>query len=364
MTPPDPVEEIRRSSSTATTAFVAPTMLTFENGARVVLNPTAIADNDIYFSATSPGGLSLVDDADVPDALNAVAVVTSSGIGELDAVQLDTVLSGAAIELYPSIGQTSEDFVGTSTTDDLELLLQLVNLYMSAPRVRSGRTRLDGQVVAVLRRRSEQRSRPGRVHRVLRRSVRRRATLPGDPDGRRARRSRSRRPSSGCGAIGSRTPATGCSRCRETSTSNRRPTSPAILRHTRRAPIATETFKDFQPDPTSRGRHQGRACRHRRQGFADDRLEHADPQTETPSPCYADVLTSVLNIRLTDHIREELGASYSPSAFVGINTEPDQLVETYLNVTGDPATIPEISTFVIDDVTSLRTIRSDTQRVR
>jgi hypothetical protein len=30
------------------------------------------------------------------------------------------------------------------------------------------------------------------------------------------------------------------------------------------------------------------------------------------------------------------------------------LIETYLNVTGDPATIPEISTFVIDDVTSLR----------
>jgi hypothetical protein len=58
---------------------------------------------------------------------------------------------------------------------------------------------------------------------------------------------------------------------------------------------------------------------------------------------------------LTDHIREELGASYSPSAFVGILTEPDQLVETYLNVTGDPATIAEISTFVIDDVTSLRT---------
>ena len=47
--------------------FVAPTMLTFDNGARVVLNPTDIADNDIYFSATSPGGLSLVDDADVPE---------------------------------------------------------------------------------------------------------------------------------------------------------------------------------------------------------------------------------------------------------------------------------------------------------
>ena len=59
-----------------------------------------------------------------------------------------------------------------------------------------------------------------------------------------------------------------------------------------------------------------------------------DPETDD---VYAEMLTSVLNIRLTDHIREELGASYSPSAFVGINAEPDLLVETYLNVTGDPA---------------------------
>ena len=70
---------------------------------------------------------------------------------------------------------------------------------------------------------------------------------------------------------------------------------------------------------------------------------------------YADVLTSVLNIRLTDHIREQLGASYSPTAYVGINREPDHLVEAYLNVTGDPATIPQISQIVIDDVTELRT---------
>ena len=134
MTAPEPVEEKSSEQLEGDDAFVAPTMLTFDNGARVVLNPTTISDNNVYLSATSPGGLSLVDEADVPEALNAVDVVTSSGIGELDAVQLDTLLSGAQVELYPSIGQTSEDFVGSATTDDLELLLQLVNLYMSAPR--------------------------------------------------------------------------------------------------------------------------------------------------------------------------------------------------------------------------------------
>ncbi len=134
MTPPDPVGEIATESLQGDDAFVAPTMLTFANGSRVVLNPTEIADNVVSFSATSPGGLSLVADADVPEALNAAAVVTASGIADLDDVELDTVLSDAAIELYPSIGQTSDDFAGTSTSDDLELLLQLVNLYISKPR--------------------------------------------------------------------------------------------------------------------------------------------------------------------------------------------------------------------------------------
>ena len=116
----------------------------------------------------------------------------------------------------------------------------------------------------------------------------------------------------------------------------------------------TESYKDFQPDPPStvvtKDVHAGTGDK----GSLTFDWTTPIPDRETDM-VYADVLTSVLNIRLTDHIREELGASYSPSAFVGINTEPDQLVETYLNVTGDPSTIPEISTFVIDDVTSLAT---------
>ncbi|MDP9464611.1 MAG: insulinase family protein, partial [Actinomycetota bacterium] len=114
----------------------------------------------------------------------------------------------------------------------------------------------------------------------------------------------------------------------------------------------TEQYKDFQVDPPStivtKEVHAGTGDK----GSLtfDWNAPSDDPETES---VYADVLTSVLNIRLTDHIREELGASYSPSAYVAINTEPDQRVESFLNVTGDPATIPQISKIVIDDVTAL-----------
>ncbi len=115
-----------------------------------------------------------------------------------------------------------------------------------------------------------------------------------------------------------------------------------------------ESYKDFQVDPPSavvtKDVHAGTGDK----GSLTFDWTAPIPDADTDG-VYADLLSSVLNIRLTDHIREELGASYSPTASVALSTEPDQLVETYLNITGDPATIPEISTFVVDDVTSLRT---------
>ena len=116
----------------------------------------------------------------------------------------------------------------------------------------------------------------------------------------------------------------------------------------------TEQYKDFQIDPPSAVVTKQVQAGTGAKGSLTVDWNAPIPDRETDA-VYADVLTSVLNIRLTDHIREELGESYSPSAYATINTEPDELVETFLNVTGDPAAIPEISTIVIDDVTSLRT---------
>jgi zinc protease len=353
MSPPGPVTEKSSEQLEGDDAFIAPTMLTFENGARVVLNPTTIADNDIYFSATSPGGLSLVDEADVPEALNAVGVVTSSGIGELDPVQLDTLLSGAEIELYPSIGQTSEDFFGTATTDDLELLLQLVNLYMSAPRFDD--VALESTVKSLQSYVDDPNSDPDLAEYIAYSDARfgdepRYRVIPTadelaglDLDTiERVWRSRfSNAPDWVFALSGDFDIDEGTDLARRYfgSLSGGGP---------------TESYQDFQADPPSevvtREVHAGTGDK----GSVTFDWTTPIPDRETES-VYADLLTSVLNIRLTDHIREELGASYAPSASVGINPDPDQQVETYLNVTGDPAAIPDISAFVIDDVTSLRT---------
>ena len=352
MTPPNPIHEVSSEAMTSDGGFLVPTMLTFENGARVVLNPTHIADNDIYLAATSPGGLSLVADEDVPDALSAVSVVTSSGIGNFDAVQLDTLLSGASIELYPSIGQTSEGFAGKSTTDDLELLLQLVHLYIDAPRfdpvaldstVKSLQTYVDdpnsdpdlAEYIAYSQARFGDEPRfhvipthdelAGLDLDVIERVWRSRFTnagdwvfaLSGDFDLDTATEL-SRRYFGTLDGSGSH-----------------------------------EQYKDFQVDPpatiVTKDVHAGTGDKSSL--TFDWNAPISEPDTDG---VYADVLTSVLNIRLTDHIREQLGASYSPSAYVSLSLEPDELIESYLNVTGDPTTIAETSGFVIDDITALR----------
>ena len=117
----------------------------------------------------------------------------------------------------------------------------------------------------------------------------------------------------------------------------------------------TERYKDFQIDPPSTI-----VTKEVHAGTGDKGSLTFDWNTAIPDPevdsVYADVLSSVLNVRLTDHIREQLGASYSPSAYVGLNTEPDETVETYLNITGDPTAIEKTSSIVIGDVTSLRNV--------
>lgn len=359
MTPPEPVEETSSKPLDTDGAFIAPTMLTFENGAQVVLNPTSIADNDVYLSATSPGGLSLVADADVPDALNAVSVVTSSGIGDLDAVALDTALSGAAIELYPSIDQTSENFVGTSTTDDLERLLQMVNLYMSAPRFDS--VALESTVETLQSYVDDPNSDPDLAEYIAYTDAR----FGSEP---RFRVIPTQEELAGLdlGAIER------VWRDRFTNASDWvfalsgdfdiDVATDLVRRYfgTLAGSGTTEQYKDFQPDPPS-----SVVTREVHAGTGNKGSLTFDWTTPIPDPAtdsvYADVLTSVLNIRLTDHIREALGASYSPSASVGLNIEPDQLVESFLNVTGDPTNIAKLSSVVIDDITSLRSAGPTTE---
>jgi zinc protease len=134
-TPPDAVEE---ASSEAVIGdpgwYTEPTLLTFPNGARVYLNATQIVEGNVSFQATSPGGMSLVADADVANALVMGQVASASGLGDLNAVEVSQVLAGTSLSVNPYLDSTTENLYGSSSTDDLETMLQFTHLLMTNPQ--------------------------------------------------------------------------------------------------------------------------------------------------------------------------------------------------------------------------------------
>ena len=104
------------------------------NGVRVILKPTDFKKNSITFSAQSPGGTSLASDEFFVSADKAIDVVTYSGVGSFNAIELDKKLSGKNLSIKPKIYSLSEGMSGSSTVEDLPTLFELIYLYFTAPR--------------------------------------------------------------------------------------------------------------------------------------------------------------------------------------------------------------------------------------
>jgi len=130
--------DTRPSPGSITRTLVRPeagiTQWTLSNGATVVLKPTTLRADQVLFRAYAPGGTSLASDADFPAARIADTVVPAGGVGKFSAVTLDRVLSGKAVAVTPFIDEIDEGLRGGSTPKDLETMFQLMYLRFTAPR--------------------------------------------------------------------------------------------------------------------------------------------------------------------------------------------------------------------------------------
>lgn len=104
------------------------------NGVRVVLKPTTTQRDEILLTAFSPGGHSLVSDAELPSALFAASLLRASGLGSFDEITLGKALAGTTVDVEPYITQLEEGIEGQASTGDAELLFQMVYLTFTAPR--------------------------------------------------------------------------------------------------------------------------------------------------------------------------------------------------------------------------------------
>jgi zinc protease len=107
---------------------------TLSNGAAVVLKPTKLKEDQILFRATAPGGTSLASDADFIPARVADTLVAAGGAGSFNAVTLDKILSGKALAVSPFIDETEQGMAGGGTPQDLETMFQLLYLRFTQPR--------------------------------------------------------------------------------------------------------------------------------------------------------------------------------------------------------------------------------------
>jgi zinc protease len=120
----------------AKTAEPAPgiTEWTLSNGATVILKPTKLKEDQVLFRAFAPGGTSLASDADIVAARVADGVVTAGGVAQFNGVVLDRMLSGKAVAVRPFIDDVNEGMDGGSTPQDLETMFQLLYLRFTQPR--------------------------------------------------------------------------------------------------------------------------------------------------------------------------------------------------------------------------------------
>ena len=120
--------------SSAPIASVGITEWKLSNGARVLVKPTDFKADEVLLGSFSNGGTSLASDPDFMSASLASQIVNLSGIGNFSRVDLQKKLAGKVANASASISETGESVSGRASPKDLETMFQLVYLDFTAPR--------------------------------------------------------------------------------------------------------------------------------------------------------------------------------------------------------------------------------------
>lgn len=109
------------------------TELALSNGVTVFLKPTDFQDDEIRFTAEAPGGLSVAPDDELLSAKAAGSIVGESGYGGHTTTELRKILAGKVVSASPFFDDRDHGVSGGSTVADLPTLLDAVVLVMTSP---------------------------------------------------------------------------------------------------------------------------------------------------------------------------------------------------------------------------------------
>ncbi|HEX5107358.1 MAG TPA: insulinase family protein [Vicinamibacterales bacterium] len=109
------------------------TVLTLSNGVEVWLKPTDFRNDEIVFSSYARGGVSLASPAEFNNASLSASLVGLAGVGGLTPVDMSKLLAGKTARAVSSIGTYAQGVSGSSSPRDLETALQLASLRFTSP---------------------------------------------------------------------------------------------------------------------------------------------------------------------------------------------------------------------------------------
>ena len=329
-----------------------PVRVAYGNGVEVIFTPNDIVAGQVYFRAVSPGGLSQVAADDVVDGLYASDVVTSGGIADFDAAELAQINAGVDIQVSAWSTPYVDNFGGSVASADVEVLMQMLHLYFTDPRVDAvalDQVRAREQPVvddpsadpSVAARDALLDARyPGELRYAVVPSVGQFATL--DLDGV-ERVWAERHADAGDWTFvfaGDVDPLTFV------------PLAASYL-GTLPATGVEEGIVDLGVEPPS--------------GIVDVTVAAGSGDTATVTLLFttppsgsmpeqrveADIASEVLSARLTDVVREELGDSYSPFVTSYLTADPAPAVETYAQISGAPDRVDAIADVVLGEFAEL-----------
>ncbi len=104
------------------------------NGIKVHYKFVDKEKDKVSLNAISYGGTSLLIEEDLPSANLVGNLIQMSGLGDFTATDLQKVLAGKTASVSPSLDEINETMSGGSNTKDVETMLQLVHVYFVKPR--------------------------------------------------------------------------------------------------------------------------------------------------------------------------------------------------------------------------------------
>ena len=132
----DPATKFKGSvvKSTAENESLGYTEWTLKNGIKVVVRPSTLKADEVFVTATSKGGLSMLTDEEYYQGAFLGMVMGQSGIGKFSATELTKQLSGKSAYASLGAGEYEHSVNAGGSPKDIETILQLVYLNFTAPR--------------------------------------------------------------------------------------------------------------------------------------------------------------------------------------------------------------------------------------